>query len=106
MTEQMINLKNLQDEMNLVISKKMKEGEWCWACGSASNDPQNVGDERFMLSSQYTDEDGVPDWEYLEFCPKHFAFLLNLALTHLIRAEKGREESPLKLPMVQDPRAA
>lgn len=99
MTEK-IDYKNIKDEMDFYPIQKNAATDYCWGCGPVG-DKQEVGEQRYMLGTNYTDLEGRPDYEYLEFCPKHFAFWLNLALTHLLKVEKGKEKGPLTLHLVQ-----
>ena len=91
-------LKNISDEMELVVIPKAEKNSVCLACGP--RDPQPIGESRYMLNFSYSDAEGQPDWEYVEFCPKHLALLLTLGLTHIMRVDRGKEEGPLKLSML------
>jgi len=91
--------KNISDELSIVVAVKTKEEDYCWACGP-KDDNQKVGEDRYMIMASFSNDEGKPDCDYLEFCPKHLGFLLNLGLTHVMRVDKGKEKGPLTLPMV------
>lgn len=93
-------MKCITEEMDLIIAEKSKAEDHCWACGPAE-DSQKLGDARFMITATYLDKDQNPDFEYLEICPKHFAFLMKLGLSHIMRVEKGKEAGPLNLTLLQ-----
>jgi hypothetical protein len=93
--------KCISDEIDIVTTKKTKDEDCCWACGPVG-EFQKVGDERYLIQAIYKDSSDQEIYEYIELCPKHLAFLTTLTLTHLMRVEKGKEQGPLNLPLLQE----
>lgn len=91
-------LKELQSEMDLIIIPR-PDGENCWVCGPSDATP--VGDDIFMLTGETTGGLADKDFKYHLFCAKHMGFTISLVLTHLLRVDKGKEEGPLKLPLIR-----
>lgn len=81
-----------------MVVPRSANSDFCWACGP--EDPTGIGDDQFMITSEYN-IGSKREYENQFWCAKHFSFLLDLGLTHLVRVDKGRESGPLKLPLIR-----